>query len=203
MARTPIPGAARLSRRLLVGLALAALAAALVLVLTRPVETRDVFVAAANLQARVPLGRELLETRAVTDPAGLVEATSLPDPANMMLASPLAAGEPLVPSLLLPVETEDTPDLMALSLDEDHAVLGRIGPGDRIDLYVTRPGNGLDEAVTELLAAAVYVTEARIDEAALSGRPTVRLLVAVDQELAAALAAAIHTGEIDVVRRAR
>lgn len=190
----------RLDRRTLVGLAAAATAALLVLLLTRPGPAVPVLVAADDIPAGLPLGEAGLETRMVRSAEGLVAGDALGDLSDWTLSVPLRAGEPLLPSLLRPPERQAAPDVMALALEESHAALGRIGSGDLVDLYVTWPPTVDQPPRTELLAAAVYVVEAQPGGSGLGGTPELALLVAVDDTLAGKLTAALRGGEIDLVR---
>lgn len=188
----------RLDRRTLLGVALAVVAAAAVLVLTRPQPTVSVLVAASDLPAGTPLADLDVGVRQVRDGSGLVTGTDLGELAGWTLRVPLHAGEPLLPSLLQPPALQDAPALIALEVDASHALLGRISPGDRVDVYVSRTVPGA-APVTERIADDVYVLEAHLSDSR-AGRPRVDLLLAVDDELAAALAGALHAGELDLVR---
>lgn len=198
-ARRPL-ALVRLDRRTLLGVGLAALAASLVLVVTRPDPSVPVLVAGADLPAGVALGELPVGVRLVSSTEGLVQGDSLGELESWVLAVPLRAGEPLVASLLRPPVRLTAPDVMALALEESHAALGRIGPGDLVAVYVTWPGTGLEPPVTELLVEELYVVEVRAGGPGLGGRPTLELLVAVDRDLARSLAAALRGGELDLVR---
>ena len=184
--------------RTLVGIGLAAVAALLVLWLTRPVPTVPILVAGSDLPAGTPLSSLDLVVRHTTDADGLVGGDSLGELTDWVLIAPIAAGEPLLPSLLRPPAMQAAPDLLALEIDEAHAVLGRLSPGDRIDVYAstTRPGS---DTATRRIASSVYVVDAGVDDSSASGG-RVRLLLAVDDHLAATLTSAMNTGDLDLVR---
>ncbi len=190
----------RVDRRTLAGIVLAAAAALAVLVVTRPAPTIPTLVAAADLPAGMPMTGADVAVRHVPSAAGLVEGDALGDLEGWSLAAPLASGEPLLPSLLRAPARLDHPDVIAIALPETQAVLGRLAAGDLVDIYATTKGTGVEPATTELLAAGVYVVDARADGGSLSGAAEVELLLAVDGGLAARLAAARHTAELDVVR---
>ncbi len=190
----------RVDRRTAAGVVLAAAAALIVLVLTRPASTVPILVAAADIPAGVPLTDAAVGVREVTAADGHVEGSDLGELRGWSLASPVAAGEPLLPSLLRPPARVAMPDVIALAIPETQAVLGRLAPGDLVDIYATTRGAGTEPATTELLASDVYVVDTRTDGGSLSGAPEVELLFAVDADLAALLAAASHTAEIDIVR---
>ncbi|MDP8958961.1 MAG: RcpC/CpaB family pilus assembly protein [Actinomycetota bacterium] len=193
----------RLDRRTAMGLAAAALAAFLVLVLTRPTPMVPVLVAGADLPTGVPLGEMAIEVRRLPSAEGLVEGASVGELADWTLVTPLAAGEPLVPSLLRPPARGAAPDLMSIAVEESHAALGEVGAGDRVDVWVTWPAGAQDRARTELLAEGVNVVEARQAGAGLGGGAQVEILLAVDDRLAGRLAAALRGGELDLVKVGR
>ncbi len=190
----------RVDRRTMAGIVLAAAAAVAVLVLTRPAPMVPTLAAAGDLPAGVPLTGADVTVREVPSAAGLVEGDAIGDLEGWSLAAPLAAGEPLLPSLLRAPARLDQPDVIALAVPETQAVLGRLAAGDVVDIYATTRGTGLEPAATELLAAGVYVVDSRSDGGSLSGAPEIELLLAVDGDLAARVAAARHTAELDVVR---
>ena len=189
----------RVDRRTLLGVALAALAALIVLTTTRPPATVPVLVAAADLSAGRPLTAADVSVRNLGSARGLVEGDSLGELSGWTLAAPVRAGEPLLPSLLRAPAVQTSPALFSLAIDEAHAVLGRLAPGDLIDVFVSWDGIGGEPGVTELLAEDVYVVEARLD-GGVGGDAEVQLLLAVDDALALQLATAAHRGEFDLVK---
>jgi len=193
-------GLRAVDRRTLLGVALAALAATLVLVLTRPTATVPVLVAGSDLPAGTPLGELDVTVRRVADPTGLVEGTGIGELSQWQLRTPLQAGEPLLSSLLEPPAMAAASSTMALSLDATHAVLGRISPGDRIDLYLTNAEPGATPTST-LLAQDVFVIDVQ-HRSTPGGGERVDLLLAVDDELAGVVSAAAHSDSLDVVRTA-
>ena len=186
-------------RRMVIGAILAAVAALGVLVVTKPPERIPVLVAGSDLVVGRPLGEMEFEVRYVESSEGLVVGDSLGDLGEWSLRVPLAEGEPLVPSLMQPPELLASPNVIALSLAAENAVLGRLVSGDEVDVYATTM-NGIDSgSVTEMIASNVYVVEAVVPESSID-RGRVNVLLAVDDELAARLASASHTGDIDLVR---
>jgi Flp pilus assembly protein CpaB len=192
----------RLDRRTLVGIALAILAAVLVLFLTRPHPGVAVLYADGPLPAGVPLEQLPLTTRQVPDATGLVAGDSAADLAGWTLAAPLAAGEPLVASLLRPAQREEKPDVLALSLDRDHAVLGELQAGDLVDVYVAARANE-GSPTARLVAAGVYVVAAGPAPSGLGGDDNIELLLAVDGPLAVDLVTARSQGDLSLVRTSR
>jgi Flp pilus assembly protein CpaB len=192
----------RFDKRTVIGLILAIGAGGLVFVLTRPEPTVAVLVAEGPLPAGIPLESLPVGVRRVPDAAGLLAGDASADLAGWTLAAPLAAGEPLLPSLLRAPERLQDPDVLALSLERDRAVLGELQAGDRIDVYVTPPAEE-STPVARLVAAGVYVVAAGPAPAGTGGDDRVDLLLAVDDALAAALVGARSEGEIDLVRVSR
>jgi Flp pilus assembly protein CpaB len=184
--------------RTLVGIGLAAAAALLVLWLTRPAPTVPVLVAGSDLPAATPISALDLSVRHTADATGMVVGDSPGDLSDWVLAAPLAAGEPLLPSLLRPPEVQTAPNLLALEIDEAHAVLGRLDPGDRVDIYASTSPLGAPTE-TRLIAHSVYVVDATVSDSSV-GSSQVQLLLAVDDELAATLTAAMNGDDLDLVR---
>ena len=185
-------------RRFIVGGLLAAVAAAMVLVLTRPPQETPVLVAGGELPAGTQLGALDIDVRYVQNADGLIEGTSLGDLDKWVLRVPLGEGEPLLASLVLPPAVIDAPNVIALSMEPEHAVLGQISAGDRVDVYVTTSSPGQSK-VTSLVAADVFVVAASVsDDPGTQG--DVNVLLAVDDALALELAAAGRSDGVDLVR---
>jgi len=192
----------RFDRRTALGLALASAAGIMVFTLTRPAPTVAVLVAEGPLPAGVPLDGLPVGVRRVPDAAGLVAGDDATVLAGWTLAAPLSAGEPLVPSLLRAPERRSRPDVLALSLERDRAVLGDLQAGDRVDVYVTVAG-GEGPPAARLVAADVHVVAAGAGPTGLGGDDRVDLLLAVDDALASTLVSARAEGELDLVRVSR
>lgn len=186
-------------RRMLVGFGLAALAAAGVLWITQPSPAHPVLFAGSDLPSGTPLADLPIEVRHIPEPRGMVEGTEVGDLAEWTLRYPVSGGEPLVPSMLQPPELAAAPNLLALDLEAVHAVLGRLAPGDVVDIYVTT-STGIGEPESTVLAASsVYIVDVRTRSSGATGE-RVELLVAVDDGLASTLTAAQRAGELDLVR---
>jgi hypothetical protein len=135
----------------------------------------------------------------VPDATGLVAGEDTATLVGWTLAAPLAAGEPLLPSLLRAPAQRSRPDVLALSLERDRAVLGEVQAGDRIDIYVTT--DALEgPAETRLAAAGLYVVAAGPAPSGLGGEDRVDLLLAVDDTLALDLVRARNQGALDIVK---
>ena len=188
-----------IDRKRMIGLVLAAMAALLVLLLTRPPDRIPVLIASTDIPPGQALTADDVTVRYVESADGLVEGSALGALASWSLRAPIAEGEPLVPSLLQPPELLDAPNVIALSLDESHAVLGRLVPGDRVDVYVTAANGPGEDSFTQLVATGVYVVEARPGGEGINA-DRVNLLLAVDEELAQTIAGAGRSGAVDLVR---
>ena len=187
--------------RYVVGALVAALAAVLVLTVTRPPERTAVLVVAQGVAAGTTIDRTMFTTRLVESDEGLVPSAHLDRYEGWTLAVPLAVGDPVLASLLMPPEIAAAPNAIALSLPPEHAVLGRIGPGDFVDVYVT-DRTPMGEVTTELVASEVYVVAASIADDTISGG-NVEVLLAVDDDLAPVLASAARADGVDLVRVAK
>ncbi len=185
-------------RRFIVGGLLAVVSAALVLVLTQQPQTYPVLVAEEALPAGTSLGSLAVGIRQVANPEGLVEGSSLGELEAWVLSVPLESGEPLLASVLLPPVALESPNVIALSLDRAHAVLGQLSSGDLVDVYVTAGSRG-DAQSTRLVASDVYVVSAAFSDAATS-QGQVEVLLAVDDALAQQFASAGRSGGVDLVR---
>ncbi|MGI9585958.1 MAG: hypothetical protein ACR2N7_10255 [Acidimicrobiia bacterium] len=188
-----------IDRRLVVGGLLAAAAAALVLVLTQPPDRVPVLVVGADAASGVALSDLDIGVHYVDSADGLVEGSSLGELESWSLSVPLAAGEPLLQSLLRPPAMSTMPNLLALSLAGEHALLGQLNAGDLVDVYVTPVALVGEVSETSLVANDIYVVDATTsDNPADRGR--VDVLVAVDDALAPILANAARSGGIDLVK---
>jgi Flp pilus assembly protein CpaB len=192
-----------LDRRTIAGAVLALAAALLVLVVTRPPATTPVLVAATALGPGVPIDTGSLALRDTPEPAGMIAAESVDEYAGWILTAPLDPGEPIPASQLHPPERLDRPDVIALALGEEHAVLGDLRAGDRVDVYLTSPGADGEPPQTSVAARAVLVVAVAPDPEGFGADRLARLLVAADGDLAALLVNAARTGSLDLVRLGR
>jgi len=186
-------------RRRLVGVVLAVAAGLLVLMLTQPEPRVGILVAARDLDPGRALTQADVSVRYVASSEGLVPGNTLEELPNWSLRAPVNAGEPLTPSNLQPPELLAYPNVIALSLDQAHAVLGRLVAGDRVDIYRTVTSGAGSLPVTELIATGVYVVESRPVLEGINAHQ-VDLLLAVDGDLARLLAGATWGDGIDLVR---
>ncbi len=189
-----------IDRRTVVAALLAAIAAALVLVVTQPPDRTPVLVAGSDLPTGAALSDLDLEVRYVEIADGLVQGTEPGELAGWSLRIPIGEGEPLVASALLAPQQVAAPNLIALSLDLEHAVLGQIGPGDSVDVYST-VSDGFESTTqaTTRIARDVYVVSVDVGTDP-SRRGRVDVLLAVDDDLAPLLAGAARSGSVDLVK---
>jgi Flp pilus assembly protein CpaB len=187
-------------RRYLVGGLAAALATILVLIITAPPTRTSVLVAGGDLPAGAALSGLDIGTRQVDDAEGLIEGTTLGELADWSLVVPLLEGEPLLASALRPPEMVAAPQAMGVSLPAAHAVLGRLGAGDVVDVYLTPDSSPGDPSpVATRIAHRVYVIDASVSEApGAMGR--IDVLLAVDEVITPVLAAGARDGTIDLVK---
>jgi len=181
----------RLDLRLVVAAALALFAGLGVMSITRPPARVSVLFAAEALPVGTPLGDLSLETRSVEPMDGLVLADQVEGIADWSLRVPLDPGAPLTAAVLEPPPGL-LPDLVAVTLEPEHAVQGSLEAGDLVDIYVT------DEDGTRVLARSITVIAATLGAGGLGGSD-VSLLLAVDDALAPQLIAALQTASIDLV----
>jgi hypothetical protein len=178
--------------RLLGAALLAAVAALMVLVVTRPPARTPILVTAAPVAAGTRVGVAEFHERSVLDPSGLVAASRLGELGEALLAIDLAAGVPLVEAAIA-LDGASSPDVIGLELDAAAAVHGALVPGDRVDIY---------PAVSDgsVLASDVTVAGVVVEDQALS-TGDVGLLLAVEGDLAALIVDAIHGDGVHLVRR--
>lgn len=186
-------------RRRLIGVALAVVAGLLMLMLTQPEPKVGILVAARDLVPGRALTQDDVSIRYVASSEGLVPGTTLEELSQWSLRAPVDTGEPLTPSNLQPPELLAYPNVIALSLDQAHAVLGRLVAGDRVDIYRTVTAGMGSVPVTDLIATGVYVVESRPILEGINAHQ-VDLLLAVDGDLARLLASASWGDGIDLVR---
>jgi len=108
----------------------------------------------------------------------------------------ITAGEPLRGSDLRAPSAPQEHRAMSVPIDREHAVGGALRPGDRVDVIAVHDGVA-SYVVADAEVLAVPTPDARGGLGALS-RFSVTL--AVDEDVALRLAAALRSGSLDVVR---
>jgi Flp pilus assembly protein CpaB len=143
--------------------------------------------------AEVPKGQ--LQVGALTDPAALSGRIAVTDiyPNQQLTAGYFAYATP--GTLQTKISGEDR--AMSVSIDSQHGMVGQIGSGDHIDIYVgvNRVGPSGSQPVIKLMMADVTVLKAPL--AGGSGIYTLK----VDSRQAAALAFAADNGRLWFVLR--
>jgi Flp pilus assembly protein CpaB len=180
--------------RLLGAALLSAVAAAFVLVATRPAPTTAVLVTEVPAAAGTPVEALRLVERSVVDPTGLVPASRWEDVSGAVLAVDVGAGIPLIDSVLLP-SGSSTPDVLGIEIPASAAVHGALAPGDRVDIHLVGAGG-------ELLAGDVPVVAVISDDGTL-GTGDVGVLLAMREGLAPLIVEALHGDGLHLVRSGR
>ena len=162
---------------------------------TRPPATVGVLVAAEDLAPGIPLSQLSTEIREFPEYPGLLTGVAAESLGDHVLSTRLAAGDPLLASLLIP-RRGTRPDIAAITLSLEHAVQGDLAAGDLVDIYVTTT------EATSLLAEDVLIVSA-VSTGDGFGSGEVALLVAVDPRLASLLLEAANGSALDLVRKAR
>lgn len=188
-----------IDRRTAIALGAGFLAAILVLAMTVSPDLTPVLVADGALPAGTPLGDLEISYRDVDNTEGLIVGSDIGELATWTLVAPLAAGEPLLTSLIRPPQQLSAPQQMALTVPATQAVLGLLQAGDTVDILVTRGSAATSDVTTVVLASDVFVISAQLAESNAFG-DQVRVLLAVTDQLAIDLANAVHGGEIDLVK---
>lgn len=116
---------------------------------------------------------------------------------QMYLTSPVRSGEMISRSVVAP-QFPGERRAMTLPVGPEHAVGGRLSPGDRVDVYATFP-DGSGRAIVLLRNAEVLeiVTAGGL---VVAEESLVGITVEVEENQAAAVATAIRGAELDVVR---
>lgn len=113
-----------------------------------------------------------------------------------VVLGPVGAGQVVPPAAVTPDRSQGTDTReVALSLPGAQVAVGRLGVGDRVDVFVTS-----EERTTSVVRGALVVHVADDGEGLAAGRE-VRIVVAVEDDASvAALVHALRTGEVTVVR---
>jgi Flp pilus assembly protein CpaB len=162
--------------------------------------TIEVWAAAADLRGDEPLAPDDLVPAEVKLPPDVAAAyaAATDDLDGAVLMRPVAAGE-LIPRAWISTGAPATAGRsMTIPVTPEHAVGGRLRPGDRIDVYATFD-SGDARARTAVLVRGVEVLDVVEAGGLVVGEESVvGLTVAVTPSEAARLAFAIRTAEVDV-----
>lgn len=202
-----VPGARRLSRprwansRTILGLVL--FVTALLVgrgVLEGAKTTVTVWAAARDLPQDETLDVSELTRAEVKLPAGVAAAyaPATEDLDGAVLTRPLVAGELIPRAWLASGASVEAGRSMTIPVTPEHAVGGRLRPGDRVDVYATFDSGDV-RARTSVLVRGVEVLDVVETGGLVLGEEAVAgLTVAVTPSEAARLAFAIRTAELDV-----
>lgn len=160
--------------------------------------TTLVAVAEGALNVGTPISPNNLRMVSVpTDLEGLeslVEQSDLVGLDGWVLASPVADGGLIQSAALVEPGSPDGLRTMGLPLPVEHAAGGTLNPGDRIDVIAVKDG------AARFVVADVEVVAVSDATSGFGGAGDYYLVVAVDSEQALALAAALDSGAMEVIR---
>lgn len=107
----------------------------------------------------------------------------------------IGADEPILDSDVRPVDTPEGLRAMSVALDITRAVGGELAVGDRVDVI------GFDDVGPLYIATDVAVLDVPGERtSAFSAATGFAVTLAVDEEQALAIAAALHAGDVHVIR---
>ncbi|HEX2058553.1 MAG TPA: Flp pilus assembly protein CpaB [Actinomycetota bacterium] len=163
--------------------------------------TVEVWAAAQDLRGDETLDPGDVVRAQVKLPADVAAAyaPATEDVTGAVLLRPLVAGELLPNAWLSSGAPAEAGRAMTIPVTPEHAVGGRLRPGDRVDVYATFDSGGAG-ARTSLLVRGVEVLDVVETGGLVVGEASVAgLTVAVTPSEAARLAFAVRTAEVDVV----
>ncbi|MDJ0954959.1 MAG: RcpC/CpaB family pilus assembly protein, partial [Acidimicrobiia bacterium] len=161
--------------------------------------TVDVAVAATDIAAGTTL--ELSHFDEVPVPADeslaarLLPATGIEQAVGKLVVRPMDAGDPILLSDLLAVDSGDGLRAMSIPIEQSRAVSGLLTRGDTVDIVLVADG------VATFVAAGIEVLDVPSAETnALGARSGYAPTVAVDSSQALRIAAALDTGDVHIIR---
>jgi Flp pilus assembly protein CpaB len=162
-------------------------------------ETRPAIVATERIEAGRIIAADDLSVAEV-DVADALYATLLPGQQSqglvgMVAARTIAAGHLLGVDDLRPASAPSSQRAISIPIDIEHAVGGGIEPGDRVDLIAV-----IDGSPQYILTGTEVLEVPSAARGSLTTATGYFVVVAVDAQEALAVAAAIHSGEIEIVR---
>gem|GEM_PF-1978771 len=156
----------------------------------------SVVVAARDLRPGQRIGPADLALAKGALPASIGAFAAVEDVSGRVVLGPVGAGEVVPPAAV----SEERPGStsfreVALSLPRAQVAVGRLGIGDRVDVFVT------DEDRTSSVVRGATVVHLAEGGGGLAAGREVRLVVAVEDDASvAALVHALRTGDVTVVR---
>lgn len=161
--------------------------------------TIEVVVASADIRAGTTLTASHFELSEVPADEVLtsrfVQAGAMNDAIGQLTTRSISAGEPVLSSDLLIVESRDGLRAMSIPIDQTQAVAGHLSPGDSIDVVLV-----LDGVATYIATAVQVLNVPDAGTNALGARTGYAPTVAVNATEALRIAAALDTGEVHIVR---
>ena len=164
--------------------------------------TTLVWAAARDLPANSTLTPSDLEPVAVKLPSTLLVryAPAATEVEGELTTRSLRAGE-LLPALsLAPAGSASGINSISIPVSPEHAVGGSLSPGDRVDVYATFDAADVRARTTSILRNAEVSDVIEASGLVVGGEAAVGIVVSATPRRAAAVAFALRTGEIDVVR---
>ncbi len=142
------------------------------------------------VEIEVPADSPLIGNVATLDTIAIGEVTS---------GQRIAAGEPITLTALAPVSAPSGLRAMSIPIDEEFAVGGDLGAGDRIDVIAVDAGTATYIA-TDLEVLSTRQSSSRTGALNTSSLSGYFVVVAVDDQTALRLALAIDDGAMSVLR---
>ena len=156
-----------------------------------------VVVAAQDLRPGQRLEVDDLTVAQGSLPDSVETFTAIDELRGRVVLGPVGAGQVVPPGAISSDRQDDGADTreVALSLPRPQVAVGRLGVGDRVDVFVTD-----EERTSSVVRGAMVVHLAEGGDGLTAGRE-VRIVVAVEDDASvAALVHALRTGEVTVVR---
>ena len=119
---------------------------------------------------------------------------------GLELTRPAQKGELLAASFVAPEGSGPGGRSMTVPVTADHAVGGKLVPGDRVDVYATLTGGGASARTSLVVAEAQILDLVVADGLMVDGGALTGLTLDVDETDAARLAFALRNAEIDIVK---
>lgn len=169
------------------------------LALLRDPELAEMAVARADVLAGTELTEDLIRwvevdgSSAMAD--SLIRRADFEGLAGQVLASGYRAGDPILRSTVRPPAAPSSLRSFALPVDEDRASGGLIVPGDQVDVIAT-----VDGKARYVITGAQVLSVPTEERRGIASGSGYFLVLAVDSDAALALAEALDSAAIDVVR---
>lgn len=204
MAYDPSSVQRNLLSRVKLGHVVMALAALFALVLNLAVlrgsqSTVEIAVAAADIRAGTTLTISHFSTAEVPADdlltARFVLADVMGDTVGQLTTRSITAGQPVLESDLLVVESRDGLRAMSVPIDQTQAVAGHLAAGDSVDVVLV-----VDGVATYIATSIQVVSVPDAGTNALGARSGYAPTVAVTATEALRIAAALDTGEVHIIR---